>query len=204
MRQAARCWKPWRRCRYVLQSPAPDVLLVGFDASSINYRARFWVDDYEVDDQARRTRCGGDLLRVRAARHRDSVSDSGRILARVAGAGSGAEQGNRERVLSRVDLFSTLSEAQRARSPHRPRWRTPSAMVKRSSGRASPASRCTCCVRAESRWAGARPAGGRRHREGRLLRRDVAPDGRAANGDGRRARGSSRPGAGCRALPAPR
>src|SRR5688572_7824733 len=38
--------------RYVLTSPAPDTLLVGFDASSMNYRARFWVDDYEIDDHA--------------------------------------------------------------------------------------------------------------------------------------------------------
>src|SRR4029453_5410099 len=33
----------------VLRSPPPDVLLVGFDASSMNYRARFWVDNYELD-----------------------------------------------------------------------------------------------------------------------------------------------------------
>src|SRR6185503_7310922 len=30
---------------HVLQSPPPDVLLVGFDASSMNYRARFWIRD---------------------------------------------------------------------------------------------------------------------------------------------------------------
>src|SRR5215218_8898004 len=38
--------------RYVLTSAA-DVLLVAFDASSMNYRVRFWVDDYEVDERAR-------------------------------------------------------------------------------------------------------------------------------------------------------
>ena len=39
--------------RYVLTSPAPDALLVGFDASAMNYRARFWVDDFERDEEAR-------------------------------------------------------------------------------------------------------------------------------------------------------
>ena len=39
---------------------------------------------------------------------------SSRILARLAVSDPAAEQGNRERVLSNVDLFSTLSEAQRA------------------------------------------------------------------------------------------
>src|SRR5688572_18836560 len=39
--------------RFVLTSPAPDALLVGFDASSMNYRARFWVEDFERDEQAR-------------------------------------------------------------------------------------------------------------------------------------------------------
>lgn len=38
--------------RYVLTSPAPDVLLTSFDASSINYRAQFWIDNYELDERA--------------------------------------------------------------------------------------------------------------------------------------------------------
>ena len=38
---------------YVLKAPAPDVLLGSFDASSINYQARFWVNDYEVDELAK-------------------------------------------------------------------------------------------------------------------------------------------------------
>jgi small-conductance mechanosensitive channel/CRP-like cAMP-binding protein len=36
-----------------LKSPAPDVVLVHFDSSSITYRARFWIDDYERDELAR-------------------------------------------------------------------------------------------------------------------------------------------------------
>jgi CRP-like cAMP-binding protein len=42
-----------RHSSRVLTAPAPDVLLVGFDASAINYRARFWIDDYGQDDPAK-------------------------------------------------------------------------------------------------------------------------------------------------------
>ena len=37
----------------VLKSPAPDALLHSFDGSAITYRVRFWVADYEFDDEAR-------------------------------------------------------------------------------------------------------------------------------------------------------
>jgi CRP-like cAMP-binding protein len=37
----------------VLSAPAPDVLLVAFDASAITYRARFWIDDYAADEASR-------------------------------------------------------------------------------------------------------------------------------------------------------
>jgi small-conductance mechanosensitive channel len=37
----------------VLAEPAPEVLLVDFGASAINYRARFWVADYGRDEAAR-------------------------------------------------------------------------------------------------------------------------------------------------------
>ena len=42
-----------RRSSRVLTAPAPDVLLVGFDASAITYRTRFWVEDYAADDHSR-------------------------------------------------------------------------------------------------------------------------------------------------------
>jgi small-conductance mechanosensitive channel/CRP-like cAMP-binding protein len=42
-----------RHSSRVLSAPAPDALLVGFDASAINYRARFWIDDYAADDVSR-------------------------------------------------------------------------------------------------------------------------------------------------------
>jgi CRP-like cAMP-binding protein len=98
----------------VLQTPAPDVLLVGFDASSMNYRARFWVDDYEHDQVAKD--------QVRVAIHyafaRRGIEIPYPIQVEYSrdwpAADPAAEQINRERVLSSVDLFSALSAAQRA------------------------------------------------------------------------------------------
>jgi small-conductance mechanosensitive channel/CRP-like cAMP-binding protein len=42
-----------RHCSRVLPAPAPDVVLVAFDASAITYRARFWIDDYAADEVSR-------------------------------------------------------------------------------------------------------------------------------------------------------
>jgi small-conductance mechanosensitive channel/CRP-like cAMP-binding protein len=42
-----------RHSSRVLPAPAPEVLLVAFDASAITYRARFWIDDYAADEVAR-------------------------------------------------------------------------------------------------------------------------------------------------------
>jgi len=36
-----------------LKTPAPDVVLASFDSSAINYRVRFWIEDYERDEAAR-------------------------------------------------------------------------------------------------------------------------------------------------------
>lgn len=36
-----------------LKTPAPDVVLGSFDSSAINYRVRFWIEDYERDEAAR-------------------------------------------------------------------------------------------------------------------------------------------------------
>jgi len=41
-----------RHCSRVLPAPAPDVILIGFGDSAINYRARFWIDDFAADDHA--------------------------------------------------------------------------------------------------------------------------------------------------------
>jgi small-conductance mechanosensitive channel/CRP-like cAMP-binding protein len=36
----------------VLRAPGPDARLVSFDGSAITYRARFWVNDYELNEEA--------------------------------------------------------------------------------------------------------------------------------------------------------
>lgn len=41
-----------RQAPLALDVPAPDVLLWEFGASSINYRARFWIDDFRLDLEA--------------------------------------------------------------------------------------------------------------------------------------------------------
>src|SRR3954452_11787970 len=42
-----------RHSTRVLAAPAPDVVLLSFGDSAINYKARFWTEDYERDEAAR-------------------------------------------------------------------------------------------------------------------------------------------------------
>jgi len=97
-----------RRCSRVLAAPAPDVLLIAFDASSINYKARFWVDDYERDELARdevRTaifyafqRHGIEIpypIQVEYSKEPPAIDPAARADAA-------------ERVLASVDLFASL------------------------------------------------------------------------------------------------
>jgi small-conductance mechanosensitive channel len=42
-----------RHCNHVIEAPAPEALLLAFDASAITYRARFWIDDFAADEVAR-------------------------------------------------------------------------------------------------------------------------------------------------------
>ena len=74
-REGARSSRRWRRCPRVLTAPPPDALLHAFDASAITYRVRFWIEDYELDDERARPGAHRDLLRVRPPRHRDPVAD---------------------------------------------------------------------------------------------------------------------------------
>jgi small-conductance mechanosensitive channel/CRP-like cAMP-binding protein len=97
----------------VLDTPAPDALLLSFDGSAINYRARFWVSDYELDDQIRdqvRTaifyafgRRGIEIpwpIEVGYEREWPEPDPA-------------TKQRERERVLAGVDLFSRLTDEQR-------------------------------------------------------------------------------------------
>jgi small-conductance mechanosensitive channel len=97
-----------RHCSRVLASPEPDVLLVAFDASSINYKARFWIDDYSADERARdevRTaiyyafqRHGIEIpypIQIEYSRELQPADPAGRT-------------DNAERVLASVDFFASM------------------------------------------------------------------------------------------------
>jgi small-conductance mechanosensitive channel len=97
----------------VLKTPPPDVLLHAFDGSAITYRIRFWLADYEFDDEARdeaRTaifyafgRRGIEIpWPIEVGYSRDWPEPD-----------AATKQQERERVLARVDLFSRLTGDQR-------------------------------------------------------------------------------------------
>jgi small-conductance mechanosensitive channel/CRP-like cAMP-binding protein len=102
-----------RQVPRILATPAPDVLLHAFDGSAITYRIRFWIADYEFDDEARdqaRTaiyyafgRRGIEIpWPIQVGYSRDWPEPD-----------AAAKLQERERVLAGVDLFSRLSDAQR-------------------------------------------------------------------------------------------
>ncbi|MEN3340248.1 MAG: hypothetical protein V7647_3924 [Acidobacteriota bacterium] len=99
--------------RRALKVPEPDVMLVRFDSSSIVYRTRFWIEDYERDEAARdevRTaiyyafaRHGIDIpwpIQVEYSREWVEPDTAGR-------------QRDRERLIAGVDLFTSLTDDQR-------------------------------------------------------------------------------------------
>ncbi len=102
-----------RNAPRALVAPAPDVVLVAFDSSAITYRARFWIEDFEQDEQARdqvRTaiyyafaRHGIDIpwpIQVQYERNWVDPDPSLRLA-------------ERERLLAGVDLFAALTDEQR-------------------------------------------------------------------------------------------
>jgi small-conductance mechanosensitive channel/CRP-like cAMP-binding protein len=102
-----------RQVPRVLASPPPDVLLHAFDGSAITYRVRFWIADYELDDEARgeaRTalfyafgRRGIEIpWPIEVGYSRDWPEPV-----------AATKQLERERVLGRVDLLSRLTDEQR-------------------------------------------------------------------------------------------
>jgi len=97
-----------------LRTPFPDVLLVAFADSSMTYRVRFWIADFESDDRAYdQVRMG---IHYAFARHGIEipypiqVEYSGEMPA----VDASALQRERERVLASVDLFGSLTGEQRA------------------------------------------------------------------------------------------
>ena len=99
--------------RRVLKTPAPDVLLHSFDGSAIAYRVRFWIADYEFDDQVKdevRTaifyafgRRGIEIpWPIEVGYQRDWPEPD-----------AATRQAQREHVLAGVDLFARLTPEQR-------------------------------------------------------------------------------------------
>jgi small-conductance mechanosensitive channel/CRP-like cAMP-binding protein len=97
-----------------LKSPGPTVELLSFGDSAINYRARFWIDDYEKDDGARdevRTaifyafsRHGIDIpWPIQVQYNRDWPQAEGVV-----------RQHEREQLLASVDLFASLDPDRRS------------------------------------------------------------------------------------------
>jgi small-conductance mechanosensitive channel/CRP-like cAMP-binding protein len=97
----------------VLRAPAPDALLHSFDDSAVTYRVRFWISDYEFDDEARhevRTaifyafgRHGIEIpYPIEVGYQRDWPEPDAQT-----------RQRQREAIVSGVDLFSSLDDEQR-------------------------------------------------------------------------------------------
>ncbi len=96
-----------------LKAPPPDIMLVRFDSSSIAYRARFWIEDYERDEAAR------DEVRTAIyyafARHGIEIPFPIQVeySREWVEPDVSARQRNRDRLLAGVDLFAGLTEDQR-------------------------------------------------------------------------------------------
>jgi small-conductance mechanosensitive channel/CRP-like cAMP-binding protein len=97
----------------VLSAPAADVLVTAFADSAVTYRARFWVTDYEFDDEAKD--------QVRAAiyyafsRHAIEIPFPIQVQYDLdpPGPDEATKERQRDALLKRVDLFTTLSDEQR-------------------------------------------------------------------------------------------
>ena len=100
------------QCECVLASPAPDVILLAFDASAITYRARFWVADYERDEASR------DQVRTAIyyafARHGIEIPYPIQVqYDRAWPEPDGVRKREREALIAGVDIFQSLDEGQR-------------------------------------------------------------------------------------------
>jgi small-conductance mechanosensitive channel/CRP-like cAMP-binding protein len=102
-----------QNCPLVLVAPAPDVVLASFDASSISYRVRFWIEDYERDEGAR------DQVRtsIYYAFQRNGIEIPYPIQVEYSrewpSADPEARSSERETLLANVDIFRSLSAEQR-------------------------------------------------------------------------------------------
>ena len=66
----------------VMRAPEPQVVIKNFGASSIDYVAQFWIEDYAHRSNRARSGAHQSLVHVPTPQHRDSVSDPGAVRAR--------------------------------------------------------------------------------------------------------------------------
>jgi small-conductance mechanosensitive channel len=101
-------------CPLVLKAPAPDAMVHEFADSAITYRVRFWIEDFELDeeaaDQVRASiyyafkRHGLEIpYPIQVEYSRDAPADD-----------PAARMPARERLLAGIDLFAALSASDRA------------------------------------------------------------------------------------------
>ena len=94
----------------VLTSPAPDILLQAFDASAITYRARFWIENYDSDEEARdETRTA---IYYSFRRHHIEIPWPIQVqyMREWHEPGVAQKVEEEERLLASVDLFASLSQ----------------------------------------------------------------------------------------------
>lgn len=113
-----------RQVPRVLESPAPDALLLAFADSAITYKARFWIVDFEFEDEAK------DEVRraIYYAFNRHGIEIPWPIQVTYEREWSepdeSSQQLERERVVAGVDLFAKLEEDQRRAIAQRAAMRT--------------------------------------------------------------------------------
>jgi len=97
----------------VLRTPAPDVLLLAFDASAITYRLRFWIDDFDQDDETK----SAARVAIFYAFERHGIEIPWPIQIQYErdwpDSDAGSRTREREKLLAGVDLFASLTDDQR-------------------------------------------------------------------------------------------
>ena len=99
-------------CPLVLEAPAPDTMIRDFANSSIVYRVRFWIEDFELDEEA------SDQVRaaIYYAFRREGIEIPYPIQVEYAmeppTVDRSAQLSERRALLSRVDLFASLTPEQ--------------------------------------------------------------------------------------------
>lgn len=96
-------------CPLALPAPAPQVVLAAFDASSINYDVKFWIEDFEMDDAARDQVRSAIFYAFRRRGIEIPYPIQVEMQKDIAAPDSQSQTAEREKLISAVDLLSSLS-----------------------------------------------------------------------------------------------